>query len=199
MILRDLVDGSCGCVSERLLLAFRLLFLLGATFCLLWPFLSFHPEPSPSKPTPSPPSACGVLSFPAVASIITVLYFILSLSIHYSHRTLIARHSEYHISLLELSRDPGLGSKALTKQERCGRLSFMLASVCSLANVCVLFFNTANLFADGGLAMSVLLIMLVETLLNRHTLRLVAFIQSAMFGLFYVAAIVALNFSGACN
>jgi hypothetical protein len=125
-------------------------------------------------------------------------YFLLALSVHVSRRTLIARHSEYHVSLLELSRDPGLGSTALTKRERCVRLSFTLACVSSLANMCAMLINTRNVIADG-VALTVLIIMFVETLLNRHTVGAFAFLQSVLFGVFFAGATFALNASGACS
>ena len=116
---------------------------------------------------------CTACSFSSWTFSVVLLYFLLVLSIHYRQRTLIARHKEYHVSLLELSREPGLMSNTLTKRERCGQISFTLASVCSLANVCVLFANSHDAVADGGHDLVVFVLMCVELLLSRHKVGIV--------------------------
>ena len=180
---------SRGCITEKQLLTLRLIFLVcGAANVGTMLTDTIHQS-----------SPCTAITFSAVTYYFVLIYFATACSIHYWQRTLIARHAEYHISLLELSRDPGLGSTKLSKCEVCGKIAFVLTWVACIVNVTIMYLNHKYVLWDNGYGLACLCVICIETSLNRHTVDAHALLYALVFGTIYAGTVFCINLFDSCS
>jgi hypothetical protein len=177
--LQDLLLPTC--LSEKVLLIFRFIFLVVNLVLLVFQFLKIkHVYWS-----------CYFIAVQTWVSIFSVAFFALTLKFHYQYRMLIQRHFEYHESLLQLSSFRGL-SQELSKFEKSTSVLFFLALVCSAVNITSTFVNPPIILSTtftNQVYMPISLIsascLVIELLLNRFTIVFFALFEAIAVGVIY--------------
>ncbi len=196
----DLVLGRL--VPERLLMALRLVFFLANAAALAFAYGSAAgPGTGAGQPSALRQGGCFSFVFATWALLAAVVYFALALSFHCKYRTLVARHFEYHESLLELSQDPGLGSTQFDARERVARIAWGLAAVACTVNLLALSSGPVS-FAPSPppeIYAAAAVTIALEAVLNRHTLRIAVVFECLVLGILFCGATWAINGSGSCR
>jgi len=195
----DLVLPRC-CLSERLLLLLRVCLLLLNLSLLLYTFFLFERSERSCW-------YCFFILFSTWSTLLSSCYFVLSVSIHVKYRTLVARHFEYHESLLDLSSDPGLETSELGTFEKWSVKFITAAFVTNTVNLFSLLMDPrlSSLSSQSSqtsqlhLSLISMVTVAVEIMWNRYTLRARAVLEMLLLGLFYCFSCWVVNWTEACN
>ena len=192
----DLVLPRC-CLSERLLLLPRSCLLLLSLSLLLYTYFLFERSEKSCW-------YCFLILFSTWSTLLSSCYFVLSVSIHVRYRTLVARHFEYHESLLDLSSDRGLETSELGTFEKWSVKFITAAFVTNTVNIFSLLMDP-RLSSQSSqpsllhLSLISMVTVAVEMLWNRYTLRASAVLEMLLLGLFYCFSCWVVNWTEACN